>query len=132
MVRQFVRHPAPPTLNFVNVDKGVESDPVNIPNSTGIVGAAASTRTIIFSETSGGAIGLGEASYAFPAAVINLNSPQLSLVSQARSAFLLRRHYPLTSFAPCEFTWPPAPILKIWDLLGKHRSPLYHSGQPIR
>lgn len=116
--------------------KSIRAIPVNIPYRSIPVMAcgeiAASTRTIIVVETSGGAIGLGEASYAFPAAIVEREFAPAITGLDALDHALLRRHC-LPRHLDFGTPWLKARVaawggleIALWDLLGKHANlPLY-------
>lgn len=109
--------------------------PVNIPYRTVPVmsaGASAySTRTVIVVETSDGITGLGEASYAFPAGIIERDFAPALVGLDALDHALLRRHclpghldFGTPALKMRLATWGGLEIA-LWDILGKR------SGQPV-
>ena len=115
---------------------GIRAIPVNLPYISIPVMACgpieASTRTIIVIETSSGAIGLGEASYAFPAAIIEQEFAPAIVGLDALDHALLRRHclprhldFGTPSLKARLAAWGGLEIA-LWDLLGKRANlPLY-------
>lgn len=115
---------------------GIRAIPVNIPyRSTPVMASgpiAASTRTIITVEASDGTVGVGEASYAFPAAIIEREFAPAIVGLDALDHALLRRHclpreldFGTPSLKSRLAAWGGLEIA-LWDLLGKRAGlPLY-------
>lgn len=114
----------------------IRAIPVNIPFcSTQVMACGeieASTRTIIVVETSGGAVGLGEASYAFPAAILEKEFGPAIIGLDALDHALLRRQclpkhldFATPGLKARLAAWGGLEIA-LWDLLGKYANlPLY-------